>query len=146
MEVSVLWHTEGKGDEDLAVHDFRRLSAENGDPIDPRRPGRFSTVLPNSPLSYRGVIVKIRWCVRVRVFLTRGREVVGELHFRLGEVLPPRSTTFWARGRTAEDLLATEAERAAAGESPPARPSSLPVTRRGTGDGKRGTGGGKRRD
>jgi hypothetical protein len=120
VEVSVLWHTEGKGDEDLAVHDFRRLSVENGDAIEPRRPGRFSVVLPNSPLSYRGVIVKIRWCVRVRVFLTRGREVVGNLHFRLGDVLPPRSATFWAHPRSADDLMAAESEPAAAGESPAA--------------------------
>jgi hypothetical protein len=102
VELSVLWHTEGKGDEDLAVHDFRRLSVESGDRIDLRHPGRFSTVLPNSPLSYRGVIVKIHWCVRIRVFLTRGREVLGETRFRLGEVLPPRSATFWARARAAE--------------------------------------------
>jgi hypothetical protein len=86
VEVSVLWHTEGKGDEDLAVHEFRRLAVEEGDWIDPRYPGRFSTVLPNSPLSYRGLIVKLRWCVRVRVFLERDREVVGELPFQLGDV------------------------------------------------------------
>jgi len=103
VEISVLWHTEGKADEDLAVHDFRRLSVESGDRIDVRRPGRFSTVLPNSPLSYRGLIVKIHWCIRVRVFLARGREVLGEIPFRLGEVLPPRSATFWARTRAAED-------------------------------------------
>jgi len=86
VEISVLWHTEGKGDEDMAVHDFRRVSAENGQWRELLRPGRFSTVLPKSPLSYRGVLVKIRWCVRVRVFLARGREVMGELAFRLGEV------------------------------------------------------------
>jgi len=86
IEVSVLWHTDGKGDEDLAVHDFRRLSAEEGDWIDPRYPGRFNTVLPNSPLSYQGVIVKLRWCVRVRVFLARDKEVLGELPFQLGAV------------------------------------------------------------
>lgn len=86
VEVSVLWYTEGKGDEDLAVHDFRRLSRESGDWVDPARPGRFSTTLPNSPLTYRGVIVKIRWCVRVRAFLGRGREVVGEFPFRLGDL------------------------------------------------------------
>lgn len=86
VEVSVLWYTEGKGDEDLAVLDFRRLSRENGDWIDPARPGRFAARLPNSPLSYQGVIVKIRWCVRVRVFLSRGKEVLGELPFRLGDL------------------------------------------------------------
>jgi hypothetical protein len=86
VEVSVLWHTDGKGDEDLAVHDFRRLSPEDGDWIDPRYPGRFSTVLPASPLSYHGVIVRVQWCVRVRVFLARDKEVVGESPFRLGAV------------------------------------------------------------
>ncbi|HUT88671.1 MAG TPA: hypothetical protein VMY37_04195 [Thermoguttaceae bacterium] len=91
VELSVLWHTDGKGDEDLAVHDFRRLSAEDGDWIDARSPGRFSTVLPKSPLSYQGVIVKLRWCVRVRVFLARDREVVGELPFQLGGVPAARA-------------------------------------------------------
>jgi hypothetical protein len=91
VEVSVLWYTEGKGDEDLAVHDFWRTSADGAEWRDLRRPGRFSAVLPKSPLTYRGVLVKIRWCVRVRVFLTRGREVMGELAFRLGEVPAARA-------------------------------------------------------
>lgn len=86
VEVSVLWYTDGKGDTDMSVHDFRRISAEEAGWIDPRRPGRFSTVLPASPLSYDGEILKLRWCVRVRAFLGRGKEVVGELPFRLGGV------------------------------------------------------------
>ena len=86
LEVSVLWSSEGKGDDDMAVHDFRRLSLENGDLVNPKVPGRFSTVLPNSPLTYEGRIVKLRWCTRVRVFMTDNREVVGELPFRLGDV------------------------------------------------------------
>jgi len=85
VEVSVLWYTEGKGDEDLSVHDFRRLGEEEQAPDD-SKPGRFSTVLPNSPLSYDGLIVKIRWCVRVRVFWARGKEIVGEKAFQLGSV------------------------------------------------------------
>lgn len=91
IEVSVVWYTEGKGGEDLAVHDFRRLSPEDSEWLEPARPGRFSTTLPNSPLSYNGVIVKIRWCVRVRAFLARGKEVLGELPFRLGDVPAARS-------------------------------------------------------
>jgi hypothetical protein len=86
IEVSVLWYSEGKGDEDLAVHYFRRLEREDGDWVDPGLPGRFSTTLPNSPLSYNGLIVKIVWCVRVRVFLVRGKQVLGEQSFRLGNV------------------------------------------------------------
>ena len=84
IEVSVLWHTEGKGDEDMAVHEFWRREARADQPVDPHAPERFSTTLPNSPLSYEGQIVKVRWCVRVRVFSYRGREIVGEMGFRLG--------------------------------------------------------------
>ena len=35
---------------------------------------------------YEGLILKIRWCVRVRLFLVRGRELVAEQSFRLGDV------------------------------------------------------------
>jgi hypothetical protein len=84
VEASVLWHSEGKGDEDLAVHEFWRRDAESGEFVDPRRPERFSTTLPLSPLTYDGQIIKIRWCVRVRVFLDRGHEIVAQKIFRLG--------------------------------------------------------------
>lgn len=86
VEVSVLWHTEGKGDEDLAVHYFNRLSNDEDSLIDFRGPQRFQTTLPRSPLSYDGVIVKLRWCVRVRVFPKRGKELVAEELFRLGDI------------------------------------------------------------
>jgi hypothetical protein len=86
IEVSVLWRSEGKGDEDMAVHEFWRRDPGPDQPIDPRRPERFSTTLPNSPLSYDGQIVKLRWCVRVRVFPLRGKEIVGEKRFQLGDV------------------------------------------------------------
>lgn len=89
VEVSVLWHTEGKGDEDMAVAAFWRHDADDIRPLVPGRPQRFSTTLPNSPLSYDGQIVKVHWCVRVRVFLPRGKEVVGERVFQLGDVPRP---------------------------------------------------------
>jgi len=88
VELSVLWHTEGKGDEDLSVHEFARRSAEEGHLPEPGERVRFETKLPLSPLSYDGAIVKILWCVRVRVFLQGGKEVVGERRFRLGRVPP----------------------------------------------------------
>lgn len=84
IEVSVLWHTEGKGDEDMAVHKFWRRDSDDDRPVDPQQPEQFSTTLPNSPLSYDGQIVKVRWCVRVRVFPYRGKEIIGEKAFRLG--------------------------------------------------------------
>lgn len=90
VELSVLWHTEGQGDEDLAVHHFERLNPAEQPDVDLRRPRRFSVPLPPSPLSYQGVIVKIRWCVRVRAFLPRGKEIVGETPFQLGQIPPAR--------------------------------------------------------
>ncbi len=86
VEVSVLWHTEGKGEQDMSVHYFERIEPQNGHPVDFRQPQRFRTVLPNSPLSYDGLIVKINWLVRVRVFLLRGKEIVSEAPFWLGAV------------------------------------------------------------
>ncbi len=86
IEVSVLWYSEGKGDEDLAVHDFWRTGDEDDLPIDVARPGRFNTTLPASPLSYDGIIVKLHWCVRVRVFPKQGGELVNDLGFQLGNI------------------------------------------------------------
>ncbi len=86
VEVSVLWYTEGQGDEDLAVHYFDRMDGDDGRQLDVTRPQRFSTELPASPLSYDGIIVKLRWCVRVRLFPSKGKEVMAELPFQLGDV------------------------------------------------------------
>ena len=86
MEASVVWYTIGKGDEDFGVHHFVRHAADEGSLLDCRKPQRLRTILPRSPLSYDGAIVKIRWCVRVRLFPTRGREMIMEVPFRLGHI------------------------------------------------------------
>jgi hypothetical protein len=86
VELSVLWHTEGKGDEDMSVHFFERVEPSDEELVDFRQPRRFTSVLPASPLSYEGAIVKIRWCVRARAFLARGRELARDEPFRLGNV------------------------------------------------------------
>ena len=88
VEASVLWYTEGTGEEDMSTHDFRRVL-----PIDVINKvligsNTFQSRLPRSPLSYDGVIVKLHWVVRVRLFLTRGREIVQELKFQLGNLGP----------------------------------------------------------
>jgi len=86
VEASVMWYTEGKGDEDIGVHDFHRAVAADLKEGDLRELKRFHTILPNSPLSYDGLILKVHWCVRVRVFLGRGKETFFELPFQLGNV------------------------------------------------------------
>ena len=85
VELSVLWYTEGKGDEDMGVHHFERLDAQDGG-VDLSRPIGFRCRLPNSPLSYQGTILKIVWCVRVRAFPQRGEAFFSEDRFQLGNV------------------------------------------------------------
>ena len=84
LEVSVLWRTEGKGAEDIGVHLFEKVSLEEDANAGTVR--RFSTRLPQSPLSFNGIVVKIIWSVRVRAQVRGGRELVSEARFRLGEV------------------------------------------------------------
>ena len=93
VERSVVWYTEGKGEEDLGVIFFERIQLERRkDGIQTSSlstdhlTGALATDLPQSPLSYEGIIVKIRWCVRVRVFFRSGRDFVSEHIFFLGSV------------------------------------------------------------
>ena len=81
VELSVLWHTEGKGDEDMAVIDYHILSRQREDWINPHYPGKIETTLPPVPLSYEGQIIKIRWLVRVRMTLVTGEEIIAERGF-----------------------------------------------------------------
>lgn len=89
-ECSVLWYTLGKGDEDLRVHALERYELESDGRSVSSCTERFSFTLPPSPQTYDGVIVKIRWCVRVRVFLTGGQEVVSEAPIVLGHTASVR--------------------------------------------------------
>lgn len=87
-ELSVLWYTAGKGEEDFGVHFFERYTTEGPDAVDLARRREFRTLLPDKPLSYEGIIVKVCWCARLRLFLPRGREHVAEIPFQLGSVAP----------------------------------------------------------
>ncbi len=111
MEFSVLWYTEGKGDEDMGVHHFESISWDVDEQAPETEAGEenvlagaacltesvreqtsrtysFQVPLPKTPLSYYGLTLKIRWCVRVRLFLVTGREIMAEKLFLLGD-LPP---------------------------------------------------------
>jgi hypothetical protein len=86
VEVSVVWFTEGKGEEDMGVHYFERRLPSDAEDGDLRPMRRLRTRLPNSPLSYAGAILTIRWCVRLRLFLRRRGDYVLEYPFTLGSV------------------------------------------------------------
>jgi hypothetical protein len=88
-ELSVMWYTVGKGEEDLGVHFFQRFSTDGPDAVDLSRRREFRTLLPQAPLSYDGRIVKVCWCARLRIFLARGRQHVLEAPFQLGQVARP---------------------------------------------------------
>jgi hypothetical protein len=83
-ELSVLWHTEGAGEEDLGEILYREWD-ENNNPFDFGRPHGFEVKLPRSPLSYEGELIKVRWVVQVRLCWGGGEgELVEEEPFRLG--------------------------------------------------------------
>lgn len=87
VEASVLWYTDGKGDEDMGVHFFeRRVAHDEDESGDLRILRSFSTPLPESPLSYQGGIVQVHWCVRLRAFLPKGKEVALDHPFVLGDL------------------------------------------------------------
>ena len=86
IEVSVLWRTEGKGDEDMGVHFFKRMTLGDEDESDFLTQPKFETHLPRSPLSYDGVILKIRWAIRVRVFMRNGKDFHLDYPFQFGRL------------------------------------------------------------
>ena len=83
VEISVLWHTEGKGDEDLHVHHFQRLAEQQLRRIGLADEQVVHCVLPKTPLSYHGRLISLQWCVRLRLYLANGRDIVAEQPFHL---------------------------------------------------------------
>jgi len=81
VEVSVLWHTDGKGDEDLSVIHFERYERSDLLRLGLAESKSLQCTLPAAPLSYRGHLMQIEWAVRVRVFLTDGRDIATEHPF-----------------------------------------------------------------
>lgn len=83
IEASVIWMTEGKGETDIGAHFFERRNRASFTTDTFDRAQRLSTVLPQSPLSYEGNILKVHWLVRIRLFLDGGRETITDHPFRL---------------------------------------------------------------
>lgn len=86
LEISVMWYTEGKGTEDFGVHLFDSISGDELTSVIDGEPHPIVTTLPSCPLSYEGSLLSIRWCVRLRLYMTDGREVTTEKPFCLGHL------------------------------------------------------------
>jgi hypothetical protein len=91
LEASVLWYTEGKGDEDLNVHHFCRWNDSHLQELDLTKAHGLQCGLPLTPLSYEGTLLRIRWCVRVRLFCSVGRDAVSQMPFQLVSDVAPKS-------------------------------------------------------
>ena len=89
VELSVLWRSEGKGDEDLGVIHYAEWTPASGEVIDLSQPREFEVRLPRTPLSYDGALVQVCWCVRVRARWVGGGETLREEPFRLGATAGP---------------------------------------------------------
>jgi hypothetical protein len=98
LEASVMWYTEGKGDEDLNVHHFRRWSDSQLSELDLGQSHALVCALPLTPLSYEGTLVRIRWCVRLRLFCSVGRDSVAQVPFQLTSDALPSLTVSRAAG------------------------------------------------
>jgi hypothetical protein len=87
LEWSILWATEGTGDEDQGVHAMALVEPEGFEGVSmPNQWREFEAILPGSPLSYDGLLVKVIWRVRVRAVVGKDPEWLGEVPFRLGNV------------------------------------------------------------
>lgn len=89
LEASVLWFTEGKGDEDLHVHHFVRWNDAQLQQLDLSQRQSIDCFLPLSPITYNGTLIRICWCVRVRLFRSLGRECVTQQPFQMLGVTVP---------------------------------------------------------
>lgn len=84
LEASVVWYTEGRGDKDEGVA-WHQTLAENEE-LDSQRAFPLEIPMPDSPWTYDGKLIKIRWVVRVRVKPQGESETAGEKPF---DLLPP---------------------------------------------------------
>ena len=83
VELSVLWHTSGKGTEDLGVVFYRGWKAADGSLAGMPNPSTFAVRLPPTPWTYDGELITSHWVARVRVRYGQTGEVVREAPFTL---------------------------------------------------------------
>lgn len=81
IELTLLWYTAGQGEEDFCVHHFQRHEIDELDADS--KDFQYEAILPASPYSYDGEIVKVCWTVRLKGFFKQGRPRVVEAPFWL---------------------------------------------------------------
>jgi hypothetical protein len=85
VEITVGWHTEGKGSGASGVeHRTVHLPVEGS--LERGGSGKISARLPASPLSYDGVLIKVRWAVKLRATFSGGANLDAQTAFQLGHV------------------------------------------------------------
>ena len=90
-EVSLIWHTEGKGTEHRVVVVLLEHADADFGPSGARRSGTFSMTLPAAPTSYSGTLLQIRWLVRVRTWGADERSEVADAALTVGGVSPAQA-------------------------------------------------------
>jgi hypothetical protein len=85
VEVTIGWHTEGKGLQARGV-EHRQVHRAGDDSLDRGGSGTFSAILPASPLSYDGMLIKVCWTVQVRASVSGSGQLNSEKAFQLGHV------------------------------------------------------------
>lgn len=75
LAVRLIWHTEGRGDEDTGAFgeiDIYQGRLAPGFPVT----GDFAFRLPNEPWSFAGHYISVIWAIEVQVDVPMGRDLV----------------------------------------------------------------------
>lgn len=74
LEVAILWHTEGIGEKDSSIVEFRMITAQTH-----RGQETVRFTLPHEPLSFEGKHITLLWALEARSkeeFSTKGFEIL----------------------------------------------------------------------
>jgi hypothetical protein len=92
VEILVFWQSMGKGETDRGVQHRESRTVPDGETTDSLG-GGFSILLPASPVTYNGVLIKIAWCLEIRVHAGRDLQREAAIPFQLGHVGPVAEVT-----------------------------------------------------
>ena len=91
-DIQVSWQSMGKGETDRGVQHRELRTVPDGEITDSAG-GEFSILLPASPLTYNGVLIKVAWCIEIRILAGRNLRCETTIPFQLGCVGPVAEVT-----------------------------------------------------